>query len=340
MFLNRLNLIERGFGLAQIDNRKHIAPLVAALPAIVSAAGAVTSAVMNKNSNDNNNQLQQQLVQQANAYNTPSAQVGRFRQAGLNPYMMLGQVNAGNQQSVASTQPTDYSGVVNGAAGVANTLIQAASANSQIKVNDADVAKTESETALNKIDAQTRAAENLARINQLVKQGALTKQQADNLSQEFDLRLQTWDALLKSPALANVLTAEQIENLKASTAKAGSEKESIDLQNGITTNFGSKLAAANLANIYSQVGVNHANVGLMGSQVGLNGTYMDLNRGQLGVLRNQQNSAYWDSQEKKRNYQYNKFKFNTPRIDWWSEHVLSPLLNLAGKAGSAYILKK
>lgn len=340
MFLNRLNSIERGFGLAQIDNRKFIAPLVAALPAIVSAAGAVTSAVMNKNSNDNNNQLQQQLVQQANAYNTPSAQVGRFRQAGLNPYMMLGQVNAGNQQSVATTQPTDYSGVVNGAAGVANTLIQAASANSQIKVNDANVAKTESETALNRIDAQTRAAENLARINQLVKQGVLTKQQADNLSQEFDLRLQTWDALLKSPALANVLTAEQIENLKASTAKTGSEKKSIDLQNGITTNFGSKLAAANLANIYSQIGVNHANVGLMGSQVGLNGTYMDLNRTQQGVLRNQQNSYYWDSREKKRNYQFNKVKFNTPRVDWWFENIVSPLLNLVGKAGSAYILKE
>lgn len=340
MFFNRLNSIERGFGLAQIDYRKHIAPLVAALPAIVSAAGAVTSAVLNKNSNDNNNQLQQQLVQQANAYNTPSAQIGRFRQSGLNPYMMLGQVNPGNQTSVASTQPTDYSGVVNGAAGVANTLIQAASANSQIKVNDADVAKTESETALNRIDAQTRAAENIARINQLVKQGALTKQQADNLSQEFDLRLQTWDSLLKSPALANVLTAEQIENLKASTAKTGSEKKSIDLQNGITTNFGSKLAAANLANIYSQVGVNHANVGLMGSQVGLNGTYMDLNRTQQGVLRNQQNSYYWDSQEKKRNYQYNKRKFDSPNTDWWFDRVWSPLLNIAGKAGSAYILKK
>ena len=340
MFLNRLNSIERGFGLAQIDNRKHVVPLVAALPAIVSAAGAVTSAVMNKNSNDNNNQLQQQLVQQANAYNTPSAQIGRFRQAGLNPYMMLGQVNPGNQTSVASTQPTDYSGVVNGAAGVANTLIQAASANSQIKVNDANVEKTESETALNRIDALTRAAENQARINQLVKQGVLTHQQAENLAQEFDLRDQTWDALLKSPALANVLTAEQIENLKASTAKTGSEKKSIDLQNGITTNFGSKLAAANLANIYSQVGVNHANVGLMGSQVGLNGTYMDLNRTQQGVLRNQQNSYYWDSKEKKRNYQYNKVKFNTPRADWWSEHFVSPLLDLVGKAGSAYILKK
>ena len=42
MFINSLNSIERGFGLAQIDKRKFIAPLVAAaVPAIISAAGAV-----------------------------------------------------------------------------------------------------------------------------------------------------------------------------------------------------------------------------------------------------------------------------------------------------------
>ena len=340
MFFNRLNSIERGFGLVQIDNRKHIAPLVAALPAIVSAAGAVTSAVMNKNSNDNNNQLQQQLVQNQNAYNTPAQQVGRFRQAGLNPYLMLGQINSGNQQSVASTQPTDYSSGVQGVGNAANTLIQAASANSQIGVNDATIAKTKSETALNMIDAQTRAAENTARINKLVEEGHLTKQQAANLSQQFDLTQMTWDELLKQPGLSNSLSAEQLENLKASTGKIGSEKKGLDLQNAITGKYGMSQAAANVANTYSQTGVNNANVGLMGSQIGLNGTYMDLNRGQLGVLRNQQNSAYWDSQEKKRNYKYNKSKFDSPNIDWWFDRVVGPLLNLGGKVGSSYILKK
>ena len=341
MFINRINSIERGFGLAQIDNRKFIAPLIAAaVPAVISAAGAVAGAVMNKKSVDSNNALQQKLVQDANAYNTPANQMQRFQDAGLNPYMILGQVNAGNQTSVASTSPVDYSSGVQGVGNAANTLIQAASANSQIGVNDATIAKTKSETALNMIDAQTRAAENQARINQLVEQGHLTKQQADNLSQQFDLTMLTWDELRKQPGLANLLSAEQIENLKANTGKIGSEKKGIDLQNAITGKYGMSQAAANVANTYSQVGVNHANVGLMGSQVGLNGTYMDLNRTQQGVLRNQQNSYYWDSKEKKRNYQYNKVKFNTPRADWWSEHFVSPLLDLVGKAGSAYILKK
>ncbi|ERK01416.1 hypothetical protein HMPREF9145_2738 [Segatella salivae F0493] len=320
------------------DNRKNIAPVVGG--AIIAGASSILGSMLNAKSTNDNNKLQQQLVNDANAYNTPGMQMQRFQNAGLNPYMMLGQVNAGNQTSVASTSPVDYSSGIQGVGNAANTLIQAASANSQIEVNKATIAKTESETALNQIDAQTRAAENAARINQLVKQGVLTQQQADNLSQQFDLTMLTWDELRKQPGLANLLSAEQIENLKAATGKIGSEKKGLDLQNGITAKFGEKQAAATLGNTLSQTGVNHANIGLMGSQIGLNGTYMDLNRGQLGVLRNQQNSAYWDSREKKRNYQYNKAKFDKPNLDWHFDKWISPLLNFVGKAGSAYILKK
>ena len=320
------------------DNRKNIAPVVGG--AIIAGASSILGSLLNAKSTSDNNQLQQQLVNDANAYNTPGMQMQRFQNAGLNPYMMLGQVNAGNQTSVASTTPTDYSSGVQGVGNAANTLIQAASANSQIGVNDANIIKTRSEAALNMIDAQTRVAENIARINKLVQDGALSKQQAANLSQQFDLTQMNWDELIKQPGLSNQFTVEQLANLKAVTGKLGSEKKGIDLQNAITGKYGMSQAAANVANTYSQTGVNNANVGLMGSQIGLNGTYMDLNRGQLGVLRNQQNSAYWDSQEKKRNYQYNKFKFDSPNLDWHFDKWLSPLLNIAGKAGSAYLLKK
>lgn len=333
-----MNLHRRELTSPLYDNRKNIAPVVGA--ALIAGASSILGSALNAKSNSANNQLQQQLVNDANAYNTPGMQMQRFQDAGLNPYMMLGQVNAGNQTSVASTSPVDYSSGVQGIGNAANTLIQAASANSQIEVNKATIAKTESETALNQIDAQTRAAENAARINQLVNKGFLTQQQADNLSQQFDLTQMTWDELLKQPGLVNSLTAVQIENLKAAIAKINSEKKGIDLQNGITSKFGEKQAAVNVANTYSQIGVNNANVGLMGSQIGLNGTYMDLNRGQLGVVRNQQNAAYWDSKEKKRNYQYNKSKFDSPNTDWWFDRVVGPLLNLGGKVGSAYILKK
>ena len=188
---------------------------------------------------------------------------------------------------------------------------------------------------MNQIDAQTRAAENAARINQLVKQGVLTQQQADNLSQQFDLTQMTWDELLKQPGLANSFSAEQIENLKAAIGKINSEKKGIDLQNGITAKYGEKQAAATLGNTLSQTGVNHANIGLMGSQIGLNGTYMDLNRGQLGVVRNQQNSEFWKSKENKRIFQYNSKKHDRPNADWWTENYGTPVFNLLGHIISA-----
>lgn len=319
------------------DNRKNIAPIVGG--AIIAGASSILGSMLNAKSTSDNNKLQQQLVQDANAYNTPGMQMQRFQDAGLNPYMMLGQVNAGNQTSVASTSPVDYSSGVQGIGNAANTLIQAASANSQIEVNKATIAKTESETALNQIDAQTRAAENAARINQLVKQGVLTQQQADNLSQQFDLTQMTWDELLKQPGLANSFTAEQIENLKAAIGKINSEKKGIDLQNGITAKYGEKQAAATLGNTLSQTGVNHANIGLMGSQIGLNGTYMDLNRGQLGVVRNQQNSEFWKSKENKRIFQYNSKKHDRPNADWWTENYGTPVFNLLGHIISAAAAK-
>lgn len=315
------------------DNRKNIAPVVGG--AIIAGASSILGSMLNAKSTNDNNKLQQQLVNDANAYNTPGMQMQRFQDAGLNPYMMLGQVNAGNQTSVASTSPVDYSSGVQGIGNAANTLIQAASANSQIEVNKATIAKTESETALNQIDAQTRAAENAARINQLVKQGVLTQQQADNLSQQFDLTQMTWDELLKQPGLANSFTAEQIENLKAAIGKINSEKKGIDLQNGITAKYGEKQAAATLGNTLSQTGVNHANIGLMGSQIGLNGTYMDLNRGQLGVVRNQQNSEFWKSKENKRIFQYNSKKHDRPNVDWLTENYVTPVFNLLGHIISA-----
>ena len=246
MFIKWLNSIERGCGLAQIDNRKHIAPAVAAaIPAIIAAAGTVTSAVMNKKSIDKNNALQQQLVDKANAYNTPGAQVGRFNQAGLNPYMMLGQINSGNQQSVATTQPTDYSSVVNGAVGAASTLIQGLTAKSEIVKNEADARNVNADTVTktirnvtelerNKAELQkqlSEASKNDADRDKIRKEIKLIDEQITQLHQENDIVLQTWDARLKAPGVQNQLNAAQ-------AALLGSQKKGVDLNNNLVKMFG------------------------------------------------------------------------------------------------------
>lgn len=246
MFIKWLNSIERGCGLAQIDNRKHIAPAVAAaIPAIIAAAGTVTSAVMNKKSIDKNNALQQQLVDKANAYNTPGAQVGRFNQAGLNPYMMLGQINSGNQQSVASTQPTDYSSVVNGAVGAASTLIQGLTAKSEIVKNEADARNVDADTVNKNIRNMTELERNKAELQKQLAESAKTEADKDKIRKEIelvdeqitqlrqtnDIGILTWDERIKAPGVQNQLNAAQ-------AALLGSQKKGADLNNNLVKMYG------------------------------------------------------------------------------------------------------
>jgi len=49
--------------------------------------------------NEHYKKQQQELINQMNEYNTPAAQMQRYKDAGLNPNLMAGQISAGNQSS-------------------------------------------------------------------------------------------------------------------------------------------------------------------------------------------------------------------------------------------------
>ena len=316
-YIHTLNSIERGFGLAQIDNRKFIAPLVAAaIPAIIAAAGTVTSAVMNKKSNDKNNALQQQLIEKANAYNTPAQQVDRFRQAGLNPYMMLGQVNAGNQQSVASTQPTDYSGIVNGATSAATSLIQGLTAQSEIAKNEADTRNVNADTTTktirnitelerNKAELQkqlSEASKNDADRDKIRKEIGLIDEQITQLQQTNDIGLQTWDARIKAPVVQNQLAAAQ-------AALLGSQKRGADLDNNLVKMYG----AANM----------RAMIGKAAAEARAADASASLSHANVNVARHDANSAYWNSRgseysyrEARRLFEYNSAYHDNVMLDY------------------------
>ena len=310
MFINSLNSIERGCGLAQIDNRKHVAPLVAALPAIIAAAGTVTSAIMNKKSNDKNNALQQQLVDKANAYNTPSSQVGRFNNAGLNPYMMLGQINAGNQQSVASTQPTDYSSAVNGAASAATSLIQGLTAQSEIAKNEADTRNVDADTTTKNIRNITELERNKAELQKQLSESAKTDAEKDKIRKEIDLvdqqitqlqqtndiGLLTWDARVKAPVVQNQLAAAQ-------AALLGSQKKGADLDNNLVKMFG----AANM----------RAMIGKAAAEARAADASASLSHANVNVAKHEANSAYWNSREARRLYEYNSAYHDNVATDYF-----------------------
>lgn len=52
-------------------------------------------------------QMQRQLINEQNLYNSPYNQMLRYSEAGLNPNLVYGQINSGNQSNIAS--PSAYS---------------------------------------------------------------------------------------------------------------------------------------------------------------------------------------------------------------------------------------
>jgi len=288
----------RGDTLSPTYDLRKFNPLLAAG---VSAGASILGAKLNNDAIERNNQRQEGLVEKQNSYNNPTEQVARMRQAGLNPYMMLGQINPGNQQSIAATQAGNYDTAVNGAVEGVNQALTAKLNNSTIDLNNANSQNAHAEAALKRVDLISRAAKNEAEINSLVKQGKLSEQQAEQLRLQNDVTQLTWDEQLKAPGVQNRLGTSQ-SVLNEETARG--EKQ----RNQVFKRFGALQAEQDLLNARATYRQIISNVGL--------------NDRQSNVLKHEGNTAYWQSRdshtsflENRRHYNYNKSYFRSPIND-------------------------
>lgn len=116
--------------------------------------------------------FQLEMWNKNNSYNTPAAKRQRMEAAGYSPYADMsgmsvvgGSVPSGSSASAAQTpamQATDFSDIGNAISQAVDLAIKAKSANSEIANRDAQTYQIQ-------IDNQTRAAENMARIDNLIK---------------------------------------------------------------------------------------------------------------------------------------------------------------------------
>ena len=233
----------RGDTLSPTYDLRKLNPLLAAG---ISAGASILGAKLNNDAIERNNQRQEGLINKQNSYNNPTEQVARMRQAGLNPYMMLGQINPGNQQSIAATQAGNYDTAVNGAVEGVNQALTAKLNNSTIDLNNANSQNAHADAALKRVDLISRAAKNEAEINSLVKQGKLSEQQAEQLRLQNDLTQLTWDEQIKKPGLENGA-------LLSSNSKLNEETVALKLQNAITKENGKKLSDAQLRLLSVQI---------------------------------------------------------------------------------------
>lgn len=158
-----------------------------AIGAVASTAGNVASTAItnrkNKNLNQMNNEFNAEQAQlnrdfqlemwnRNNAYNTPTAKRQRMEDAGYSPYADMsgmsvvgGSVLSGDSASASqmpSMQAPDFSNI-------GQAITQTIDLIYRGKMTDADVSQKNAQTHQIQIDNQTRAAENLARIDNLIK---------------------------------------------------------------------------------------------------------------------------------------------------------------------------
>lgn len=236
-----------------------IAPLV--LGGLISAGGSILGGLMGNKSQSNANaanlklaqyqnswneqmyernlQDQKQLWNMQNEYNTPSAQMQRYSDAGLNPNLIYGQGSSGNATGLnAPSAPSAANMRVNpvdnpliGVAGAAEKAQQFVSAYYQQQSLQADINLKDAET-LNKlsstpgIQANSRLAAVNADVQEVAKSDLIKQIQArtvelqanakrsDFFSQDSMLQL---DADLKQSNFN--LRHEQLNNLAAATAR-------------------------------------------------------------------------------------------------------------------------
>uniref|UniRef100_A0AB33JGY8 TolC family protein n=1 Tax=Prevotella sp. GTC17262 TaxID=3236797 RepID=A0AB33JGY8_9BACT len=160
--------------------------------AILGAGASLASGIMNANSVKSTNRTNLQIAREQNQfnleqwkrevayndarwnaqneYNSPEQQMQRYAAAGINPFMAVSNISAGNSESLtaprgtpaagATMQPTDYSFINNAASNAVNMYYQ-------IKSQDAQIQNLEEQTRKQRIENTYLGAMRSAELKKL-----------------------------------------------------------------------------------------------------------------------------------------------------------------------------
>ena len=224
------------------------------------------------------NQMQYQMFQEQNAfnermynqmqqYNTPAAQMQRYQEAGINPYIAAGNVQSGNAQSaLQSAQPLPlHTAQVMPVDAFKDSFSQIGNVISQYAQNELALSQAQK----NRAEAGWVDRLNGAQFNKLSAETNNLFQQGSLLGLDYKLKNDTLGNYIKLSDLS-VLNAEKTnEQLDVITQSARLENALKNINLGIQSKYGERLFVATLSKTLAESFATQAGVRQRDAQIAI-----------------------------------------------------------------------
>lgn len=224
------------------------------------------------------NQMQYQMFQEQNAfnermynqmqqYNTPAAQMQRYQEAGINPYVAAGNVQTGNVQSaLQSAQPLPlHTAQVQPVDAFKDTFTQIGNVISQYAQNDLALSQAQK----NRAESNWIDRLNGAQFNKLSAETSNLYQQGSLLGLDYKLKNDTLGNYIKLSDLS-VLNAEKTnEQLDVITQSARLENALKNFNLGIQSKYGERMFVATLSKTLAESFATNASVRQRDAQIAI-----------------------------------------------------------------------
>lgn len=224
------------------------------------------------------NQMQYQMFQEQNAfnermynqmqqYNTPAAQMQRYNDAGINPYIAAGNVQSGNAQSaLQSAQPLPlHTAQVMPVDAFKDSFSQIGNVISQYAQNELALSQAQK----NRAEAGWVDRLNGAQLNKMSAETNNLYQQGSLLGLDFKLKNDTLGNYIKLSDLS-VLNAEKTnEQLDVITQSARLENALKNINLGIQSKYGERMFVATLSKTLAESFATNASVRQRDAQIAI-----------------------------------------------------------------------
>lgn len=202
-------------------------------PSLISAAGSLAGGAIGAFAQSSANKTQMKMfheqmqfnrdmIREQNAYNTPAAQRARYEEAGINPYLALGNISSGSQQSTMQAPNAPQIAPVT----QFGESLQAASQNTIRNLIDlsqaqADIQLKETNNRILKIEEMYKEKEFLAKIGLMKDQSGKLRSETKGLDLDNFFRFD--------------LNSANLSQLKALTNKTEAETELLRVQKDLAS---------------------------------------------------------------------------------------------------------